>query len=63
MTYCIISKGLSVTSARILGIGKYAYRGKLFKNKKDAEKYFDELSYKQRKDQKVVKAILWYLQY
>jgi len=58
MTYCIISKGLSVTSARKLGIGKYAYRGKLFKTKAQAEKYFNALPYKQQYDQKVVKAVI-----
>ena len=58
MTYCMISKGLSVTSARKLGIGKYAYKGKLFKNKTEAEKYFDALPYKDQRNQKVVKAIL-----
>lgn len=58
MTYCIISKGLSVTSARKLGIGKYCYRGKLFKTKADAEKYFNKLPYKKQKNQKVVKAVI-----
>jgi len=57
MTYCIISKGLSVTSARKLGIGKFAYKGKLFKTKALAEKYFNKLAYKNQRDQKVVKAI------
>ena len=55
--YCIISKGLSVSSARKLGIGKYAYKGKLFKTKKDAEKFFDKLPYKNQRNQKVVRAI------
>jgi len=55
--YCIISKGLSVTSARKLGIGKYAYKGKVFRNKACAEKYFNKLPYKYQRNQKIVKAI------
>ena len=57
MTYCIISKGLSVRSARKLGIGKYAFRGKMFKTKSEANRYFDKLPYKSQRNQKVVKAI------
>ena len=35
-----------------------AYKGKLFKTKADAEKYFNKLPYKSQKNQKIVKAVI-----
>ncbi len=61
MTYIIISKGLSITSARKLAknpfvlVNKFAYKQKYFKLKKDANTYFNNVPYSSQRNLKVVK--------
>ncbi len=61
MAYIIISKGLSIISARkmtknpMVLVDKFAYRKKYFKLKRDANSYFNKIPYSSQRNLKIVK--------
>ncbi len=61
MVYIIISKGLSIVSARKIAknplvlVDKFAYQKKYFRLKRDANKYFNRIPYNSQRNLKIVK--------
>ena len=52
--YIIVSKGLTKKQVQKLGIQQYAFRGKMFHTRNEAEEYFEKLPYVYQRRQKIL---------